>query len=284
MPVRRASHGAAALAAGLLAALALTGCGGTTTRPPRTAGRPTPRRPPASPDAPPRRLRRVVGPPAPARPGPRWTAAAPGALAAGRDPLDGAGARLGDDTVDPRRRRHPTGWTSRRPGRAGRAAGRDAPADLRQVADLDAAGPSSCVQDRPGEPAGAADRASTSQRASGSRSTALGRADRQRRHVGAGEGHVLHATVRPRRLLHRLGRPRLPHVRASAGAPRRATGFNAARITPAGDTLLTFDDSQPSLPHRRCASTGATVEPFPGVPRCTAWEGAGHRATAPSGR
>jgi len=52
-----------------------------------------------------------------------------------------------------------------------------------------------------------------------------------------------------------------------------AHGFNAAHVTPAGTTLLTFDDAKPSC---RTVGTvsGESMEPFPGVPDCTAWEGA----------
>jgi hypothetical protein len=50
-------------------------------------------------------------------------------------------------------------------------------------------------------------------------------------------------------------------------------GFNAAHVTAAGTTLLTFDDAKPS-----CRTVGAvsgdSMSPFPGVPDCTAWEGA----------
>ena len=50
-------------------------------------------------------------------------------------------------------------------------------------------------------------------------------------------------------------------------------GFNAAHVTEAGTTVLGFDDSKPS-----CRTVGTVAddrfEPFPGVPECTAWEGA----------
>lgn len=50
-------------------------------------------------------------------------------------------------------------------------------------------------------------------------------------------------------------------------------GFNAAHVTAAGTTVLTFDDAKP-----RCRTVGAVdgdrLVPFPGVPRCAAWEGA----------
>jgi hypothetical protein len=50
-------------------------------------------------------------------------------------------------------------------------------------------------------------------------------------------------------------------------------GFTAAHVTSAGITVLSFDDAKP-----RCRTVGAVVDgeldPFPGVPECTAWEGA----------
>jgi hypothetical protein len=49
--------------------------------------------------------------------------------------------------------------------------------------------------------------------------------------------------------------------------------FTAAHVTSAGVTVLSFDDAKP-----RCRTVGAVVDgeldPFPGVPECTAWEGA----------
>jgi hypothetical protein len=49
-------------------------------------------------------------------------------------------------------------------------------------------------------------------------------------------------------------------------------GFNAARISDAGISLLTFDDASPSC---RTVVTveGDAVEPFPGVTPCKGWEG-----------
>ena len=50
-------------------------------------------------------------------------------------------------------------------------------------------------------------------------------------------------------------------------------GFNAAHVTEAGTAVLGFDDSKPS-----CRTVGTVADdafdPFPGVPECTAWEGA----------
>jgi hypothetical protein len=50
-------------------------------------------------------------------------------------------------------------------------------------------------------------------------------------------------------------------------------GFNAAHVTDAGTTVLGFDDAKPS-----CRTVGTVAgdqfDPFPGIPECTAWEGA----------
>ena len=49
-------------------------------------------------------------------------------------------------------------------------------------------------------------------------------------------------------------------------------GFNGARITPTGTSLMTFDDHQPSC--RTVAQvTGDDVAPFEGVEDCLGWEG-----------
>lgn len=54
-------------------------------------------------------------------------------------------------------------------------------------------------------------------------------------------------------------------------APKRH-GFNAAHLTAEGDSLLTFDDSQPSC--RTIVSLdGTETTPFEGVPDCKGWEG-----------
>ena len=50
-------------------------------------------------------------------------------------------------------------------------------------------------------------------------------------------------------------------------------GFNAAHVTDAGTSVLTFDDAKPS-----CRTVGSLADgqlsAFPGVPECAAWEGA----------
>jgi hypothetical protein len=86
-----------------------------------------------------------------------------------------------------------------------------------------------------------------------------------------GEGHLLHATIRKRAYC--IASVDLATRASTLGwcAPARH-GFNQARISPAGDTITTFDDSQPSC---RTVSRleGTTTEPFPGVPDCHGWEG-----------
>lgn len=86
-----------------------------------------------------------------------------------------------------------------------------------------------------------------------------------------GGGRLLHATVS--RGSYCLTSVDLAARKSSLGwcAPKR-TGFNAAHVTPAGDSMLTFDDSRPSC--RTVVSvTGDKIEPFPGVPDCKAWDG-----------
>ena len=49
-------------------------------------------------------------------------------------------------------------------------------------------------------------------------------------------------------------------------------GFNAAHVTDAGTSVLTYDDAKPSC--RTVGSlSGGQLSPFPGVPECAAWEG-----------
>jgi hypothetical protein len=49
-------------------------------------------------------------------------------------------------------------------------------------------------------------------------------------------------------------------------------GFNHARVTEQGISLLTFDDASPAC-RTVVQTTDRAVEPFPGVPACKAWEG-----------
>jgi hypothetical protein len=86
-----------------------------------------------------------------------------------------------------------------------------------------------------------------------------------------GDGHLLHATIRKRAYC--IASVDLATRASTLGwcAPARH-GFNQARVSPAGDTITTFDDSQPSC---RTVSRleGSTTEPLPGVPDCHGWEG-----------
>ena len=86
-----------------------------------------------------------------------------------------------------------------------------------------------------------------------------------------GQGHLLHATIH--RGAYCLASVDLASRTSTLGwcAPKRH-GFNGARITPAGDSLLTFDAGSPSC---RTVSTvvGTGVQPFPGVPHCKGWDG-----------
>jgi hypothetical protein len=86
-----------------------------------------------------------------------------------------------------------------------------------------------------------------------------------------GEGHVLHPTVH--RGAYCIASVDLASRTAQRGwcAPERH-GFNAARITPAGDTLLTFDDSRPAACQTAARLDGTSVAPLPGVDRCKAFE------------
>ncbi len=87
-----------------------------------------------------------------------------------------------------------------------------------------------------------------------------------------GEGRLVHATVGPK------GAYCVADVdlatRASAlgwCAPERH-GFNDARITPAGTSLLTFDGGQPSC-RTLVSLEGPRATPFPGVEDCKGWDG-----------
>ena len=89
-----------------------------------------------------------------------------------------------------------------------------------------------------------------------------------------GDGHLLHATIRKRSYC--IASVDLATRTSTLGwcAPARH-GFTDARISSAGDSLTTFDDSRPSC--RTVARLdGTCTEPFPGVPDCHGSEGA-HR-------
>jgi hypothetical protein len=88
-----------------------------------------------------------------------------------------------------------------------------------------------------------------------------------------GEGTLLHATVGPGRA-YCLASVDLASRKSTRGwcAPPR-NGFNNARITPAGASLLTFDDQRPSC-RTVAAVDGSDLTPFDGVPECKGWDGA----------
>ncbi len=86
-----------------------------------------------------------------------------------------------------------------------------------------------------------------------------------------GQGRLLHATVRQGAYC--LASVDLPTRTSTLGwcAPKRH-GFNGARITPAGESMLTFDDASPSC--RTIVTVVDTgIQPFPGVPDCKGWDG-----------
>jgi hypothetical protein len=88
-----------------------------------------------------------------------------------------------------------------------------------------------------------------------------------------GAGTLIHATIGPGRA-YCLATVDLATRKSARGwcAPPRH-GFNDARITPAGTSLLTFDDQHPSC--RTVAEvTGADITPFPDVTECKGWDGA----------
>ena len=88
-----------------------------------------------------------------------------------------------------------------------------------------------------------------------------------------GDGTAGARDHRPRpRLLPGHGRPGHPVPRRRGWCAPPRNGFNDARITPAGTSLLTFDDPRPS-----CRTVGEVAgdaaHPFPGVPECIGWDG-----------
>jgi hypothetical protein len=87
-----------------------------------------------------------------------------------------------------------------------------------------------------------------------------------------GGGRVLYATIGPG-ATYCVASVDLASRTSTLGwcAPRRH-GFNGARITPAGTSLLTFDDAQPSC-RTVVALAGSEATPFAGVPDCHGWDG-----------
>ncbi|HET8962000.1 MAG TPA: hypothetical protein VFN12_16295 [Nocardioides sp.] len=87
-----------------------------------------------------------------------------------------------------------------------------------------------------------------------------------------GEGTLVHATIGPR-ASYCLATVDLG-TRASerTWCAERRHGYNGAQITPAGTSLMTFDDQQPSC--RTVAQvSGHDLDPFEGVEDCLGWEG-----------
>jgi hypothetical protein len=86
-----------------------------------------------------------------------------------------------------------------------------------------------------------------------------------------GAGRLLHATVHAGRYC--VATVDLATRTSTLGwcAPRR-TGFNGARITPAGTSVLSFDSGRPSC-RTLMRLDGTEATPFDGVPDCKAWDG-----------
>jgi hypothetical protein len=86
-----------------------------------------------------------------------------------------------------------------------------------------------------------------------------------------GAGHLLHATTdRGAYCVASVDLASRAAERDWCAPPRQ--GFNAARITPAGDTLLTFDGGRPVACRTPVRLTNTGASPIPGVAPCKAWE------------
>ncbi len=112
--------------------------------------------------------------------------------------------------------------------------------------------------------------------ASGKTTTLDGRSDLPTTNGGtwALDGDTLvHATYAPRATT-AWPRSTSPPATSTLGwcAPKRH-GFSNAQVTPAGTSMLTFDDSQPAC-RTVVAVDGTDATPFTGVPDCTGWDGA----------
>ena len=86
-----------------------------------------------------------------------------------------------------------------------------------------------------------------------------------------GDGRLLHATVS--KGAYCLASVDLASRTSTLGwcAPKRH-GFNGAHVTPAGDSVLSFDSGRPSC-RTLMALDGSDATPFDGVPDCSAWDG-----------
>jgi len=85
-------------------------------------------------------------------------------------------------------------------------------------------------------------------------------------------GRLLHATLGPGHA-YCVATVDLASRRSTLGwcAPKRH-GFTGAHLSPAGDSLLTFDDAQPSC-RTVVRLEGTRVTPFEGVEDCKGWDG-----------
>lgn len=117
-------------------------------------------------------------------------------------------------------------------------------------------------------------RARVTQLSTGKTFTIDGRSDVPTTNGGTwalGDGRLLHATVS--KGAYCLASVDLATRTATLGwcAPKRH-GFNDAQVTPAGDSVLSFDSGRPSC-RTLMALDGGDATPFEGVPDCTAWDG-----------
>lgn len=87
-----------------------------------------------------------------------------------------------------------------------------------------------------------------------------------------GEGRLVHATVGPKGAYCVATVDLATRVSALGWCAPKRHGFNDARITPAGTSLLTFDDAQPSC-RTLVAVEGPSATPFPDVEDCKGWDG-----------
>ena len=87
-----------------------------------------------------------------------------------------------------------------------------------------------------------------------------------------GEGHLLHATIDGSGAYCLASVDLASRASEVAWCAPKRHGFNSARVSPAGDSVLTFDDAQPAC--RTVATVAAgTTTPFEGVADCKAWDG-----------
>jgi hypothetical protein len=87
-----------------------------------------------------------------------------------------------------------------------------------------------------------------------------------------GDGRLLHATIGPGGAYCLASVDLATRTSTLGWCAEPGHGFNGARATPYGDSLMTFDDAQPSC-RTVAAVTGTDLEPFPGVVDCKGWDG-----------